>query len=113
MTIKEERVLIILLYRPPSESTSVFPLTLMMELSRIRSSISETDYRTIVAGDFNLPSNSAMLDGVLPPTTFNQRSSYSTHMYGGNLDLVFDNTKSDPVEWVPSPYSDHFVLIFD
>ena len=85
----------------------------MMELSRIRSSISETDYRTIVTGDFNIPSNSAMLDGVLPPTTFNQRSSYSTHMYGENLNLVFDDNKSDPVEWVPSPYSDHFVLIFN
>ena len=54
-----------------------------------------------------------MLDEVFPPTTFSQRSQYSTHIYGGHLDLVFDNAKSEPVEWAPSPYSDHFVLIFN
>jgi len=113
MTIKEERVLIVLLYRPPSEPINVFPQTLMMELSRIRSSVSETDYRTIVAGDFNIPTKNVMLNEVLPPTMFNQRSQYSTHIYGGHLDLVFDSIKSEPVEWVPSPYSDHFVLMFN
>jgi len=33
-------------------------------------------------------------------------------IHGGILDLVFDNKISELVHWIPSPYSDHFVLIF-
>ena len=29
----------------------------------------------------------------------------------GILDLVFDDKKSESVEWMPSPYSDHFVIL--
>ena len=32
---------------------------------------------------------------------------------GGILDLVLDDRKSESVEWMPSPYSDHFVIIID
>ena len=60
-----------------------------------------------------MPGNIDVLNEVLPPTTFHQRSQYSTHLHGGILDLVFDDNKSDPVEWIPSPYSDHFILIFN
>ena len=114
MTIGEERVLIVLLYRPPGQTRiTEFAQSLMIELAHLRSHISEGGYRTIVAGDFNLPGNSDILDEVFPSTTFYQRSQYSTHSLGGILELVFDDKKSDPVEWVPSPYSDHFVIMFD
>ena len=43
----------------------------------------------------------------------NQRSNYSTHIQGGILDLVFDSKRSSNVEWMFSPFSDHFVLIID
>ena len=36
---------------------------------------------------------------------------FSTHVDGGILDLVLDSTKSDAVEWTPSPFSDHFILL--
>ena len=67
----------------------------------------------IVAGDFNLPGNADALNEVFPSATFHQGSQYSTHILGGILELVFDDKKSDPVEWIPSPYSDHFVIMFD
>ena len=51
--------------------------------------------------------------GILLLPQFNQRCDYSTHIHGGILDLVFDNKKSEPVEWMPSPYSDHFVILVD
>ena len=38
---------------------------------------------------------------------------HCTTIHGGILDLVFHNHKQEPVEWIPSPYSDHFVLTID
>ena len=114
MTINEERVLLVLVYRPPDPSTrNVFAQTLKMELSFLQGNISETNYRTLVVGDFNMPGSYDVLNEALPPKTYHQRSQFSTHTRGGILDLVFDNCLSDPVEWMPSPYSDHFILIFD
>ena len=114
MTINEERVLLVLVYRPPDPSTrNVFAQTLRMELSFLQGNISETNYRTLVIGDFNMPGSYDVLNEALPPKTYHQRSQFSTHTRGGILDLVFDNRLSDPVEWMPSPYSDHFILIFN
>ena len=114
MTIGEERVLIVLVYRPPGQApTTAFVQSLIIEFGHLRSQISEGSYRTIVAGDFNLPGNADALNEVFPSATFHQRSQYSTHILGGILELVFDDKKSDPVEWIPSPYSDHFVIMFD
>ena len=114
MTINGERVLLILIYKPPTQihGTTTFTQSLNIELNRILMDISDSNHRTIIAGDFNMPSNSDVLNEVFPPTVFHQRSQYSTHIHGGILDLVFDDKKSDPIEWVPSPYSDHFVIIF-
>ena len=53
-----------------------------------------------------MPGNIDVLNEVFPPATFFQRSQFSTHLLGGILELVFDDKKSDPVEWVPSPYND-------
>ena len=72
-------------------------------------------YRTIVLGDFNtdqmLPENVNAYESFCQQHNLTQRSRYSTHIQGGILDLVFDNKATDPVEWMPSPYSDHFVLL--
>ena len=48
-------------------------------------------------------------------THFNlfQRSNYSTHIKGGILDLVFDDKRDNDVQWMFSPFSDHFVLLID
>jgi len=43
---------------------------------------------------------------------FNQQSKYTTHNHGGILDLVFDSSDSaKEISWIPSAYSDHFVLL--
>ena len=44
---------------------------------------------------------------------FHQRSHYSTHIDGNILDLVFDDKKSEAVKWMPSAYSDHFIILID
>ena len=68
-----------------------------------------------MVGDFNLdqmlPENEEKVNPIITELNFHQRSHYSTHILGGILDLVFDNDKTQSVEWMPSPYSDHFVLL--
>lgn len=113
MTIDYQRVLFVLIYRPQSQSPNTFSQSLIIELDHIQSQMANDNYRTIVAGDFNLPGNTNVLDEIFPPSSYHQRSKYSTHIHGGILDLVFDDKKSEPVDWVPSPFSDHFVIIFD
>ena len=78
-----------------------------------------SDYeRLIVLGDFNLdqksPEHSDCFASLCERFGFIQRSIWSTHIYGGLLDLIFDNDQSKaPAQWIPSPYSDHFVLFID
>ena len=70
----------------------------------------------MVVGDFNLDQllseNVGMLDPLLAHFNLHQRCQYS-HILGGILDLVLDDRKSESVEWMPSPYSDHFVILID
>ena len=70
-------------------------------------------YRTIVLGDFNidqlLEENVAAFIPIISRFHFQQWSRYSTYINGGILDLVLDDTKTDLFNWMPSPYSDHFV----
>ena len=40
------------------------------------------------------------LSEVFPSTTFEQRSQFSTHVHGCVLDLVLDDCKSHPVDWI-------------
>ena len=74
-------------------------------------------YNTIILGDFNLDQMHEpyveLFRDICMDFSLTQRSNYSTHIYGGILDLVFHNKKQEPVEWMPSPYSDHFVLAID
>ena len=50
------------------------------------------------------------INDILTRYAFTQRN-YSTHIYGGILDLVSHNRKQTPVKWLSSPYSDQFVLL--
>ena len=74
--------------------------------------------RTLILGDFNmdqmLPENIDRFQIFCKYFHFIQRSKYTTHNKGGLLDLVFDNnTIAHPVKWMPTPYSDHFILLVD
>ena len=108
--IEKELVLIVLLYRAPG------PLgTFINDLIEELDDLPTTEYKTLVVGDFNLDQmlieNEEKFNPIITEFNFHQRSHYSTHIYGGILDLVFDNKNSECVEWIPSPYSDHVVLL--
>ena len=115
MSIDGEQVLVLLVYRPETNQQQVRlfiqELTLQLEELHVQ------DYNTILLGDFNLDqmlnNNIELFHDICTRYMFTQRSNYSTHIYGGILDLVFHNKKKEPVEWIPSPYSDHFVLAID
>jgi ATP-dependent DNA helicase PIF1 len=112
LRLDQSLVLLILVYRPPNSPRNVFIDQLKLQMSLIKE---VGRYRTIVLGDFNtdqmLPENVNAYQSFCQQHNFTQRSKYSTHIQGGILDLVFDNEANEPVEWMPSPYSDHFVLL--
>ena len=75
-----------------------------------------TQHRMLIVGDFNLdqmlPEHVAKVNPLIQNFNLSQRSQYSTHIHGGILDLVFDTSNSNAVSFLPSPFSDHFVLFF-
>ena len=70
--------------------------------------------RIVLIGDFNLyqmlEANAKKINQLKSEFSFNVRSNFTTHIADGILDLVLDNHWSDIVQWIPSPYSDHFIL---
>ena len=116
MTIDEEQVLVVLIYRPPVTDQQL----VNQFIDELKDQLDELDvgmYNTIVLGDFNLDQMHnpyvELFQDICSHFSFVQRSNYSTHIHGGILDLVFQNKRCQPVDWVPSPYSDHFILIVD
>lgn len=115
MKIGNERVLLVLIYRPPDGPKLPFLYQLHHQVNRLP----RHNYdRLIVLGDFNLDQRlPEHRDSFIPfceHFEFIQRSTWSTHRYGGILDLVFDTDQSkQPVDWIPSPYSDYFVLLIE
>ena len=75
-----------------------------------------TQHRILIAGDFNLDQmlleNVAKVDHLFQSFNLFQRSQYSSHIYGGLLDLVFDISNFNVLSSLPSPYSEHFVFFF-
>ena len=116
MTINDEQVLLVLLYRPPTTNQQMINL-FIQELQDQLQILDVDKYNTVLLGDFNLDQMHdpyvELFQNLCNQFAFTQRSNYSTHIHGGILDLVFHNRKSTPVEWIPSPYSDHFIIIFD
>ena len=108
--IENERVLLLLVYRKPGPVGN-FINDLIDELSQL-----PTEYRILIVGDFNLDQmlseNVEKINPLITRFKLHQRSQYSTHIHGGILDLVFDNSNCcELVSWIPSPYSDHFLLL--
>ena len=116
MPIEGEQVLIVLLYRPPVTNQQQIQY-FIEELTDLLAELQIGEYNTIVLGDFNLDQMQdtyvELFNGIRMQFSLAQRSNYSTHIHGGILDLVFHNRKQESVEWIPSPYSDHFVLTID
>ena len=110
-----QQLLMVLIYRPPSGSKIHFLRSLQQQID----ALPRRDYdRLIVLGDFNLDQKSPQHINCFLPFTEHfdliQRSTWSTHRDGGILDLVFDSEKSNnSLQWMPSPFSDHFVLLVE
>ena len=113
-----ETILLVLVYFPPRKLVNERRLLLYRLLTQVEQLPRENYDRLIVLGDFNMDQISPEHQGCFTDLciVFNliQRSNWSTHKYGGLLDLVFDSNRSrQSVNWMPSPYSDHFVLLID
>ena len=116
--VDNEMLLLVVVYRRPGPF-GTFVNGITHEINRLQQEtcIHGDDIRTIVIGDFNCDQ---MLDQHVASFTpfssnfnFHQRSKFSTHIKGGILDLVYDNKKATDVDWMFSPFSDHFILLID
>ena len=116
LKVENEQIFLLLLYRPPG-SAGTFVYELMQQISML-SLDNYGEYRTLIVGDFNLDQmadeNVRLLQPIIDSEPhLHQRSKRSTHKQGGILDLVYDSLNMEPVRWLPSPYRDHFVMIFN
>ena len=75
-----------------------------------------TQHRMLIVDDFDfdqmLSENIAIVDPQIQNFNFSQRSQYSSHIYVGILDLLFDNSNSNTVPSFLSPFSDDFFLFY-
>ena len=112
MQYENEYIQVVLVYRKPGPIGNFID-----ELIEDLRSLS-ADYRTLIIGDFNLDQrlqcNVNAIEPLLTEFKMVQRSNFSTHIHGGILDLILDNGNCcDNVSWIPTPFSDHFILIFE
>jgi hypothetical protein len=101
-----------LVYKKPSLSPTVFINDLISEIDALPPA------RKILCGDFNidqlLEENRALISSVSSNTGLNQIVNYSTHNFGGILDLVFlEEGIPGNYDWLPTVYSDHFLIYLD
>ena len=110
LEIERETILLAIVYRMPGPLVSLIDdfISLINELP--------TQHRMLIVGDSNLdqmlPEHVAKVNPLIQNFNLSQRSQYSTHIHGGILDLVFGTSNSNAVSFLPSPFSDHFVLFF-
>ena len=116
MSTEEEQVLLVLIYRLPVANQPEITC-FIKEVTAQFEELHIDEYNTVVLGDFDLDQMHNpyidLFNNILTCFAFTQRSNYSTHIYGGILGLVFHGRKQTLVEWLPSLYSDHFVLLID
>ena len=109
MSAEEEQVLLVLIYQLPVANQPEITC-FIKELTAQFEELHIDEYYTVVLGDFDLDQiHNPYIDlfnNILTRFAFTQPSNYSTH-------IVFHGRKQTPVEWLPSPYSDHFVLLID
>lgn len=116
MSMEGEHALLVLIDQPPAENQWEIRL-FIQELTAQPEELNIDKHNTIVLRDFNLDQ---MYDpyidwfnNILTCFAFTQHWNYYTDTYEGTFDLFFHNRKETPVQWLPMPYSDHFVLLVD
>ena len=104
--------IISVVYRPAS-----IPGRSFMEDLEVEIQAQPANVRKIIVGDFNLDqllkANEDMVNRYAQQMSMVQKVAYSTHIYGGILDLVMDSEPTGSVDWIPTPFSDHFILYYD
>ena len=74
-------------------------------------------YRRVIVGDFNLDlrlQRNQDIIGQYEMMNMKQKVEYTTHIYGGILDLIFDSKDTQgSADWMPTPFSDHFIIYYD
>ena len=107
---ERETILLLMVYRMPGPLGSFIDdcISLINELPM--------QHRMLIVGDLDLdqmlPKHVAKVNPLIQNFNLSQCSQCSTHIHGGILDLVFDTSNSNAVSFLPSPFSDHFVLFF-
>ena len=92
------------------------PLGAFMDTFVLLANELPTQHYILIVGDFVLDQicfeNISKFDPLIQNFSLSQRSQYSTHIQGGLLDFTFDTSNSNAVSFLPSSYSEHFVLFF-
>ena len=105
-------MIISVVYRPSKTSPRLFLEELLAEIRA-----QPTDVRKVLVGDFNmdqlLKEYEEMVNSFAQQISMVQKVTYSTHKHGGILDLVIDSEPSGSVDWMPTPFSDHFVVYYN
>ena len=106
-------LIIAIVYRKDGISANQFMVDLIEEIDAL-----PNDCRKIIVGDFNLDvrlqTNKDIIDLFSQQIHMQQKVTYSTHIHGGILDLVFDcNDSKGEADWMPTPFSDHFVIYYN
>ena len=117
LQVDNEVIFLVLVYRQPGPIGDFVNNITQVVDQILRENPISGEFRTMILGDFNwdqlLPEHVASLTPFSSHFNLFQRSNYSTHIKGGILDLVFDDKRDDDVQWMFSPFSDHFVLLID
>ena len=106
-------LIIAIVYRKDGISANQSMVDLIEEIDAL-----PYDCRKIIVGDFNLDlrlqTNKDIIDLFSQQIHMQQKVTYSTHIHGGILDLVFDcNDSKGEADWMPTPFSDHFVIYYN
>ena len=109
----QEEFIIFLIYR--KNGTSI--LTFFTELYTQLSTFASHNLRIILLGDFNLdPSkytNNSPYSQIEKDFNLHMQSEFPTQIHGGMLDIIFDSdSQSCTLEWLPTPFSDHFIIFY-
>ena len=117
LQVDNEVIFLVLVYRQPGPIGDFVNNITQVVDQILRENPISGEFRTMILGDFNwdqlLPEHVASLTPFSSHFNLFQRSNYSTHIKGGILDLVFDDKLDSDVQWMFSPFSDHFVLLID
>ena len=109
-----EKFIILLIYRKNTTNIQNFFQQLYLQLSEFAS----YKLRIILLGDFNFDpwknKNNLKYSPVKKAFNLHMQSNFATHICAGVLDLIFDtdSQRQHALEWLPTPFSDHFIIFY-